>query len=200
MGRFHTFNEQNGSRPHLRQYHLFLMALKEEFDTVDETKIIIDHSTGDCYYDRKNYGLIYPKSWLVNFKKTEKDLDFFFSGFYNEEAKEKRDWVKLYNNKNSIIEYSNRGRTIPRDFFDVDFFHKMLRSKFSLCPSGHPYNWTYRFYESTLCFSIPILKEEDVIDDYLDYKFYIHNDDMTYVYDENIANHNYSVSLNRLFI
>jgi len=197
MGRFHTFNEENGSRPYLRQYHLFLMALKEEFDTVDETKIIIDHSTGDCYYDRKNYGLIYPKSWLVNFKKVEKDLDFFFLGVYN---KEKREWVNEYKNENSIIHYTNKGRTIPKDFFDTDFFDKMMRSKFSLCPQGDTYKWTYRFYESTLCFSIPILKEEDIIDDYLDYKFYIHNDDMTYVYDENIANHNYSVSLNRLFI
>jgi hypothetical protein len=200
MGHYHTFNIENGTRPFLRQYHLFLEALNEEFEEVDETKIIIDHSTGDCYYNRKNYGLVYPKSWIDNFIKTEKDLDFFFSGFYNEEAKEKREWVNLYKDKNSIIEYSNRGRTIPRNYFDTEFFGKMLRSKFSLCPAGHPFKWTYRFYEATLCGSIPILTENDIIDDYIGYKFYLHNDRMEYKFDEKMIKHNYLLSLKRLFL
>jgi hypothetical protein len=200
MGHFHTFNEETNTRPFLRQYHLFLEALQEEFEVVDETKIIIDHSNGDCYYNRKNYGLKYPKSWIDNFVRIEKDLNFFFSGFYNDEAKEKRDWVNEYKDKDSIIEYSNRGRTIPRNFFDKEFFDKMLRSKFALCPAGHPYKWTYRFYEATLCGAIPILKESDIIEDYDGYKFYIHSPEMKYEYDEKMVKYNYLLSLKRLFI
>jgi hypothetical protein len=196
----HKKNKYTGQRPILRQYYLFKEALEEKYLEIDEYKISVDHPNSKCYYGDEEYGVIYPKSWLKLFEGTEKSIDYFFSGYLNKEKEENRLWVLDYKNQNSIINFSDRGRNIPRDLFDIDFFDIMKKSKFSLCPQGYPYKWTYRFYEAILCKSIPILKEDDVIDDYFNYEFYIHNDEFDYDYSLDIINRNYNKALKRLFL
>lgn len=196
----HKKNKYTGQRPFLRQYYLFKQALEEKYLDIDEYKISVDHSNSKCYYGDEEYGVIYPKSWLTLFESTEKSIDYFFSGYLNNEKEENRLWVLEYKNQNSVINFSDRGRNIPRDLFDIDFFDIMKKSKFSLCPQGYPYKWTYRFYEAILCKSIPILKQDDVIDDYFNYEFYIHNDKFDYDYSLDIINRNYEKALKRLFL
>lgn len=189
-------NPITGERPFLRQYYLFHQALCEAKGDVDENLISVDHSTGSCYYGDTTYGVIYPKSWIPLFYSGNKEMDFFFQGYFNDNRK----WVSKYINERSIIEYSNRGREIPRGFFDDVFFTNMGKSKFTPCPQGHPYKWTYRFYEAVLSKSIPILTEDDIIDDYLKYKFYLHNDDLKYEYSMEMVEHNYNIAMETLFI
>lgn len=196
----HKKNKYTGQRPFLRQYYLFKQALEEKYLDIDEYEISVDHSNSKCYYGDEEYGVIYPKSWLTLFESTEKSIDYFFSGYLNNEKEENRLWVLEYKNQNSVINFSDRGRNIPRDLFDIHFFDIMKKSKFSLCPQGYPYKWTYRFYEAILCKSIPILKQDDVIDDYFNYEFYIHNDKFDYDYSLDIINRNYEKALNRLFL
>lgn len=196
----HKKNKYTGQRPFLRQYYLFKQALEEKYLDIDEYEISVDHSNSKCYYGDEEYGVIYPKSWLTLFESTEKSIDYFFSGYLNNEKEENRLWVLEYKNQNSVINFSDRGRNIPRDLFDIDFFDIMKKSKFSLCPQGYPYKWTYRFYEAILCKSIPILKQDDVIDDYFNYEFYIHNDKFDYDYSLDIINRNYEKALKRLFL
>lgn len=196
----HRKNKYTGQRPFLRQYYLFKQALEEKYTDIDEYNISVDHTNCKCYYREKEYGVIYPNSWIGLFEEKKKTLDYFFSGYLNKEKEDNRTWVLDYTDKNSIINFSDRGRNIPRDLFDNSFFDIMLSSKFSLCPQGFPYKWTYRFYEAVLCKSIPILKEDDVIEDYLDYKFYIHNDKFEYEYSLDMVNHNYELALKRLFL
>jgi hypothetical protein len=196
----HTINKHTGERPFLRQYFLFKQALEEKYETIDEYDILVDHSNGNCYYKDNKFGVIYPKSWIDLFTNGVKSIDYFFSGYVNPNSPNLRDWVLGYSNKNSVINFSNRGRTISRDLFDNDFFGIMKNSKFSLCPQGYPYKWTYRFYEAILCKSIPILTEDDIVDEYLDYKFYIHNNLFHYEYNNDIVNHNYQIALTKLFL
>ena len=188
-------------RPFLRQYILFYEALQEVFKNVKESKIIVDHSNGDCYYRGRNYGLIYPRSWLTYIKEEEKDIKFFFSGFQDPTEPNIRNWIFEYKGDHSVINFSPKGRLIPRNKFDKEFFSLMSRAEFALCPQGYPYKWTYRFFEATLCRAIPILSLDDIIPQYSGFKYYLHGQDpSSYVYSKEMAEHNYNLALKRLFL
>lgn len=191
-------------RPFLRQYFLFLEALKELDPNVDEEKILINHSNGMCFYKGHNYGLVYPKKWLNLIQKKEKDIDFFFSGYKNLKSPNTREWVFDYESPKSKIFYSDRGRNIPRNYFDNEFFELMSRSKFALCPQGYPHKWTYRFFEATLCRAIPVLIKKDIVPIYSGFKYLIHDENskktISLKYFDEIANFNYKLALKKLFI
>ena len=142
----HRRNKYTGERPFLRQYHLFKQPLEEKYRVIDEYDIVVNHSNGKCYYKNIEFGLTYPISWLKLFKSNEKLIDYFFSGYLNPNSTQLRNWVLDYNDKNSIINFSNRGRTIPRDLFDTYFFDTMSHSKFCLFPQGYPFRFTKKFW------------------------------------------------------
>lgn len=202
---FPADNRTKVERPFTRQYYLFVEALLEAFGDVEESEVLIDHSTGHCHYRGVEYGLTYPRKWIDLIRTKEKDVDFFFSGFLNRERPELRGWVNEYAGEKSVIFFSDNGRRIPRYFFDCNFFGLMSRSKFALCPQGHPYKWTYRFYEAALCRSVPVLREDDLVPDYMDYKFVVHDgkrspEDILREEREEITEYNYSLALERLFL
>lgn len=192
-------------RPFLRQYILFYEALQEVYKTVKEDRIVVDHSNGDCYYKDKNYGLIYPRKWIDYIKKEKegqnKDIRFFFSGYQDPIEPNLRNWIFEYEGEDSMISFSPKGRLIPRNRFDKDFFICMCRAQFALCPQGYPYKWTYRFFEATLCKAIPIVSLDDIIPEYEGFKYFIHGQDLSsYEYSEEIAEYNYNLALERLFL
>jgi hypothetical protein len=204
MSSLHTYDIVNKQRPFLRQYYLFYQALCEVYEDVNESNIVVNHSNGSCFYKDVKYGLIYPTDWLnrinVLLKENEKSVDFFFSGYKSHDMPHLRDWVLEFENLNSYILYSNRGRVIPRDLFDIEFFLPMVKSKFTLCPQGYPYKWTYRFFEAALCKSIPILKSDDICEEYNGFKYYVHSDSFDYEYSLDIVEHNYNIAVKHLFI
>jgi hypothetical protein len=155
-------------------------ALAEEGKDKYDLKII--HSIPHTEVDGKIYSLLFPKS-LLNFNKNvKKDIDFLFIGLITENRK----WF-LSKFENSLIINSNRGRNSSSKEFDVDYFNIMSRAKFTLCPNGD-FIWTYRFFESIIFNSIPIIEEE--CDLYKGYTFYKIGDD--FKYEEDIVNKNLS--------
>ena len=85
-----------------------------------------------------------------------------------------------------------------RNFFDVDYFSTMCKSKFCLCPAGDRI-FSMRFYEALMCRAIPIVDniEETYRSDEeskLDYKFYL-TSDKEFIYIEDWAEHNYNLFL-----
>lgn len=52
---------------------------------------------------------------------------------------------------------STRGRIPQWKYFDPEYFLQVANSRYTLCPNGD-FTWTYRFFEATLCGSIPIVE------------------------------------------
>ena len=183
----------------LRQTSLFSMALQEKGIVVDYDQMEIDHENHNCYYKDRKYPLIYPKAWVKRIEELDhtKTLEYFFAGCGTKGSTEtyspRREWVKDFISQNSIIEFSIKGRTIPKDLLDEEWFGKMCKARFGLCPKGYPYSWTYRFYEAMLCRAIPIVEE---VEPYMaGFKVYLKSERHTY--DEAMCDHNYKLFLER---
>jgi len=54
------------------------------------------------------------------------------------------------NNQSKKVQY----RVVKEN---IDYFEKMCKSKFILCPAGDS-SWSFRFYEVLMCKSIPIVE------------------------------------------
>lgn len=93
---------------------------------------------------------------------------------------------------------SNRGRVFPIKAWDQKYFESLGRTKFTLCLSGDCI-WSYRFFEATLCGSIPIVEEN--CKSYEGYKFYSFGDRVDSLnWNEETALHNFEVSKKNLTI
>lgn len=55
------------------------------------------------------------------------------------------------------ISSSPRGRLPQWKFFDPEYYTRLANSRYTLCPNGD-FVWTYRFFEATLCGSIPVVE------------------------------------------
>jgi len=140
----------------------------EELNRVD--KITINHPTPWTMIGDKKYTLIFPK-YMFNYD-LKKTIDFLFIGKIN---KKRSDFLKLF--PDATIKHSERGRDIKIKVKDEEYFNEMSKAKFTLCPNGD-FIWTYRFFESIIFKSIPII--EDYCDHYDGYYFYRHNDEYIY--------------------
>jgi hypothetical protein len=153
-------------------------ALEEEGIKNYNLKII--HSIPITKVNGKTYNLLFPKSLLRFNNGLGKDIDFLFIGLITKNRK-----LFLSKFKNATIINSKRGRDLSTKEFDIEYFKTMSRAKFTLCPSGD-FIWTYRFFESIIFKSIPIV--EEVCDLYEGYTFYKLFDNFTY--DKNVVNKN----------
>jgi len=189
------------NRPPFRQYGLFRLALFEKYGCIDEDQIIVDHAKGASYYKDIKYAVIFPRQWFDRVQGHEKIYDFVFLGSQDNDGTNSRDWVLEYENENSIIKFSSRGRTLQENgrtsFFDPEYFDPMMKTKFVLCPGNTVpegfERWNERFYETIMCNAIPILKKGDIAPDYKHYTFYYHNDKHEYKYDLEIVQSNLEV-------
>jgi len=145
-----------------------------------EFKLDIEHSTPITKVNGIEYSLIFPKVLLDFNKGVKKDIDMLFMGMLDDKRK-----PFLSNFPEATIISSNRGREFITKQFDTEYFKKMARSKFVLCPNG-AFTWTYRFFESVIFKAIPII--EEYTPHYEGYYYYTKNDN--FVYNEDWINSN----------
>lgn len=103
-----------------------------------------------------------------------------------------------YNIPKILILSSKKGRKFPKKSWDKNYYDILLKSKFVLCPSGD-FIWSYRFFESILCGSIPII--ENHCEAYNGYKYYTFNNNLNeLVYSDDIVHHNLDLCLKNITI
>ncbi len=144
-----------------------------------EYHLDIQHSTPVTKIDDVEYSLVFPKI-MLEYNNVNKDIDTLFIGLITEKRK-----PFLSRFPNATIINSNRGRDFITKQFDTEYFKKMARSNFILCPNG-AFTWTYRFFESVIFKAIPII--EDYTHHYDGYHYYTIDDE--FIYDENMVNNN----------
>jgi hypothetical protein len=182
----------------LLQYFLLRKAIEEEgldFELIEKnSNPQINHR--NCVVDFKEFqlGLKYPKSYIraIDDLPKEKKYEFCFIGYF---GKSREKLLKKFQNKNSHILNSSNGRKVESKYrFDKEYFSKMSSSRYCLVPNhdGDWYNhddaWTYRFVESLLCKSIPILfRETPLGKNFIKSYHYLWNDEI-----ENLSNEKYS--------
>jgi hypothetical protein len=176
----------------LKQEALFHMALSEL--NIKINKFSINHKEAKCYNDGKEYSVIFPLSFFKAIKNLngEKKYDYSFVGLYINDRK----WVKEFEGENNKIIFSNNGRITGKTEFDKNYYGTIKASKFSLCPKGD-FNWTYRFIESALCRSIPII-ESKYLDPIMEgFIWYDYKDTANHIFDRQIVEHNYRLAVQR---
>jgi hypothetical protein len=155
-----------------------------------EHKIVIDHINGSNYLNGIKYPILFPKDMvdLIDGISKDKVRDYYFKGVISN----KREWVREYEDRGLIIN-SFYGRNPSTKYtLDEEYYKEMCGSKFVLSPTGDC-PWSYRFFESILCFSIPIL-EDDTDDVYVNmFKCYRKKD--VHIYDYEMAKYNYDIMI-----
>ena len=147
----------------------FRRALTESSITV-ANNLTIDHEKGMC----KNGDIEYPVVFPLNMIKTVQDIanknskttKYFYRGILTP----KKEWIlEFKNRKDTVIEFSNYGRdNTKKQNLDLDYYKKMSSSYFTFCPTDI-YHWSYRFFESVMCNSIPIV--DDNVEDIFSHRF-----------------------------
>jgi hypothetical protein len=171
----------------LQEYY-FKMSLNELDNKLDESNvnIFIDHINGVNWLNDKKYPILFPKSMITKIYQLPKikNNNYYFKGVIGKDGK----WVLNYKN-DGIIENSTYGRNPTKKYhLDMDYYSEMSRSKFSLSPIGSC-PWSYRLFESIMCYSIPILPENT--SDIFHTNFKCLKVDDEHIYDYDICESNY---------
>jgi len=85
-----------------------------------------------------------------------------------------------------------------RNYFDINYFTNMCKSKFCLCPAGDAF-YSMRFYEAIMCKAIPIVNTvnetfRSKAESLIDYKYYLCSN-KNFTYNKNWVEHNYNLFL-----
>tara|TARA_Y100000996_G_C22363817_1_gene578025 strand:- start:6 stop:617 length:612 start_codon:yes stop_codon:yes gene_type:complete len=171
------------------KYQMFYLkrGIKESLNGNMIKSIREDHFNGCNYINNIKMPLTFPM-YILNYTNTiskKKELHYNFIG----NITDSRQWVKKYSN-NSVIRKSLYGRNSNTKYeIDKDYYNIMSKSKFTLTPTGDC-PWSYRFFESIMCLSIPIL-ENNSNDIYMkDYHYFFDKDE--HIYDKEKAIENYN--------
>lgn len=152
----------------------------------DKFKITIDHINGVNFLNEQKYPLLFPKSMIKTIEDLPKTktINYYFKGVITQ----KRKWVLNYND-DGIITNSDYGRDTSKKYnLDIDYYTSMSQSNFTLCPTGSC-PWSYRLFESIMCFSIPII--EDNTDDIFHNQFNCLKLSENHVYNYEMVKTNY---------
>jgi hypothetical protein len=139
----------------------------------------IIHKTPETKFNGQVKPLIFPKSLIEFCEKEWVDdrLDkVLFTGLL---TKKRENIINRFNSlklKELIYKNQNNGRVFPVKSFDKNYFTEMSTYNFVFCPDGD-FIWTYRFFESIMCGSIPIVENE--CDIFKGFKYYKVDDDLT---------------------
>lgn len=151
-----------------------LQALKE-INLIENVNI--EHTESPItYIGNKKYSLVFPR-FLINHFSLEKFNDYLFIGLVTPTRKK-----FLSQFSSAKIKNSKRGRDKMTKVYDIEYFNQLSKSKFILCPNGD-FTWTYRFFESILCGSIPIIEKYHYL--YNGYKYFTKDDN--HYYDNDMA-------------
>lgn len=156
-------------RKNLMQYKLLEMALAE--CGVYDAEIFIDHIRGSNKVNDVLLDLKYPHSFIkkINNLSTEKLYDYVFKGTtsFSDSSIQRADLLKPFDSPNNRIVSTNHGmRREDKTAFDESYYQLLSNGRYSLCPNwggkhwDHDFAWTYRFVESALCKTIPIVFDE----------------------------------------
>lgn len=148
-------------------------------------KISVDHKKGKNFINDKEFGIIYPISFFKQVSELNpngiKNIDFYFNGYVFKEGGRSILLDPFVNRESNLIIESNDGRIkSKKDKFNLDYFEPFTRSKFGLCPNHinwdgpKKHTWTYRFIESLMCNSIPVLFEETPLSNQFIDGFFFH--------------------------
>lgn len=79
--------------------------------------------------------------------------------------------------------------------YDAEYYTRMSRSKFCLCPAGDLF-WSSRFVEAIMCKCIPVISRHEesyrsFAESKLDYRYYLR--DEKHVYRQDWVEHNYNI-------
>ena len=116
----------------------------------------LDHKKGLCFHP--NLGtvpLVFPIALVEQVRRIpkKKTLEYFFMGTLTEA----RNWLLKYDN----VCNSDYGRDPERKYeFHIEYFEKLCACKFALAPTGDC-PWSYRFFEAIMCYSIPVIGDND---------------------------------------
>jgi len=156
--------------PNLLQFRLLKYALEEHNINIEDLNPDVDHRNGTIDLNGFNIGLKYPKSYLDNIAELDKTqiYNFCFVGHFESFGREES--LRPFMNKNSYIKHSEVGRQKKKYDFDTHYYQIMCNSRFGLVPNHtdkkrpkkwqHPNAWSYRFIETIISDTIPVLFRE----------------------------------------
>lgn len=202
----------------LLQFKLLKYALEEHNINLEELNPVVDHRNGVIIIKSIVLDLKYPKLYLENISRLNQDkiYDFCFIGHY--ESHGRKESLEPFICKNSFIKHSVVGRNEEKYNFDSKYYQVICNSKFSLVPNHikkgknnspnkkwhHPNAWSYRFIESIISNSVPILFRESSLGSKAieGFKFLWNDSNFDISDDEynSIILHNYKKALDKFFI
>lgn len=167
-----------------KQEALFQEALNE---MGIEGKVYVDHEKGVCYLDDEGYHLTFPLRYFHVIKdiSKEKRYEYTFTG----KKTEARAWVEEFA-EDALINFTEKGREIAKDYLDVAYYRTMCESKFTLCPAGD-FKWTYRFFEAIICKSIPVVERQGVDQSMDGFRYFLQDERSIHRYSAKVCNDNY---------
>lgn len=170
------------------QEFFFKKSLMEVGEDFKGTDVKIDHINGKNFYKGKEYNIIFPKYLIDHVSKLSKNktIDYCFIG----KLDGNRAWVDNYSNR-GFVKNSLYGRDFNLKYnIDTEYYSIMSSSKFTLCPVGSC-PWSYRLFESIMCYSIPVVNilDKDVFRD----KFKFLSKDESHSYINDYTRFNYEI-------
>lgn len=173
-----------------KQEALFQEALSE---MGIKGKAYVNHEKGLCYLDDKEYRLTFPLRYFHVIKDIpkEKRYEYTFTG----KKTEARAWVEEFAG-DALINFTEKGREVAKDYLDVAYYRTMCQSKFTLCPAGD-FKWTYRFFEAIMCKSIPIVERQGADPSMKGFVYFLQDERSTHYYSAKICDNNYRLLVAR---
>lgn len=186
------------------QEALLRRALEERGEDPDTVELV-HHLAGTAELDGgRCVGLVYPDSFFTRtlaVVRSSKDIIFFFRGSFKS-LRGRNELLEAFatEREGTVLEASEWGRRAEnKGEFDVNYFVKLSRARFGLCPH-HPdllprfdseTAWTYRFADCCLVGAIPVLFREAPLGQRFVAGFhYVWDDQDEFTYDEEKATWN----------
>jgi len=185
------------------QEYFFKTALAEH--GIDK-EFLHNHRHGYQEIGSHKFGIKFPMSYVTAINKLNRDkiYDYCFIGSIDK-RRGRDQMLTPFIGLNSVIQHSAYGRKPETKYqYRDDYYQIVSNSRFCLCPNHigpwyqHEWGWTYRFIESVLCRTIPVVFQ----DTWLGKRFV---QDIQYVWDtdvphrvddyENIVEENYKKAL-----
>jgi hypothetical protein len=135
---------------------LFSNNYYNEINELDHTKTYDYCFIGsiDSNYEARKWVIDFAKKYFTDnsiFINTDNNPDWALLGSFDYSDKNLGFCPKkMPNNQSKKVQY----RVVKEN---IDYFEKMCKSKFILCPAGDS-SWSFRFYEVLMCKSIPIVE------------------------------------------
>lgn len=189
--------EQEATFVYLRQFYPVHYVIEDSDARVLD--IELSHQEPYVKIGKHRQPLLFPD---VMFKACraawpgQRNTDFLFAGLITPERKLLlKDWQKQlkskYPSSNIIVIDSRRGRDFPEKSWDQEYYDTLTKAKFSLCPNGD-FVWTYRFFESAICGTIPIVQDECPL--YDGFRYYKMTSYQQFIWDKKITEHNFKAA------